>query len=514
MRSLALRSGRRKSALRATVVVDMLLTLAVGGLLAATIDVSARKAFAAGAAAPAEKPSVAPAPAVTPAPSADQSTDPANALAAGQGDNLPPYMMLRSLQFVQDSVVRGDHSAADMQRFLLTRIDKRLRTALPADYEDPRNVDAALIYAMSGGNPATLEYLVARDINGHFDNRISDMLRKYLSGKGVLMANSIGDMVPLYKNGRIGPYIALVAGNVTVVKDPAAAMKFYDIARLLAPGTIVEEAALRRSVQIAMDTNQNARAMSYANRYARRFLHSPYASQFADLLVQLIVDHFNELEQDDVTATLETMEPDRRREVYLRIARRATINGNQSLARLAAGEAQRLAGLPDNNDPKALLYGGAALIPTTDVKAALNTISQLPQDQLSPSDQALLDAARAVAKEVLTLPTGPANGLGSATDGLAPGPMGAADAVPAAASTSQAADQQQDPGGAAPTAKAPPAGTTRAKAGIGAGGAAPVDRATADPQPQPDPAFQTFISGNRSKLAEIDKMLKGEGVKK
>lgn len=59
--------------------------------------------------------------------------------------------MLRSLQFVQDSVVRGDHSAADMQRFLLTRIDKRLRTAAPSDFEDPRNVDAALIYTMSGG---------------------------------------------------------------------------------------------------------------------------------------------------------------------------------------------------------------------------------------------------------------------------------------------------------------------------------------------------------------------------
>lgn len=492
-------------------VLDVLMLLAVGGTVVAAGDVSLRTALAAGPAATAANPSAAPAPAGTPAPAGGQPRDSANPqAAAGQGDNLPPYLMLRSLQFVQDSVVRGDHSAADMQRFVLTRIDKRLRTASPSDFEDPRNVDAALIYTMSGGNPATLEYLVARDVNGHFDNRISDMLRKYLSGKGVLMANSIGDMVPLYKNGRIGPYIALVAGNVTVVKDPAASLKFYDIARLLAPGTIVEEAALRRSVQIAMDTNQNARAMSYANRYARRFLHSPYASQFADLLVQLIVDHFNELDQDDVTATLETMEPDRRREVYLRIARRATINGNQGLARLAAGEAQRLAGLPDNSDPQALLYGGAALIPTTDVKAALNTMSQLPQDQLSPSDQALLDAARAVAKEVLTLPTStsPADAPGAATDGLTQGAMGAADAGHAAGPNGQAIDQQQDPGGAAS------AGAASAKPGTGAGTAPPVGQAAVDPQTRPDPAFQTFISGNRSKLDEIDKMLKGEGVKK
>ena len=32
---------------------------------------------------------------------------------------LPPYKMLRSLQFVQDAVVRGDHSAGEMQRYIL-----------------------------------------------------------------------------------------------------------------------------------------------------------------------------------------------------------------------------------------------------------------------------------------------------------------------------------------------------------------------------------------------------------
>jgi chemotaxis protein MotC len=38
-----------------------------------------------------------------------------------------PYSMLRSLQFVQDSVAKGDHSATEMQRFLLQTIDERLK---------------------------------------------------------------------------------------------------------------------------------------------------------------------------------------------------------------------------------------------------------------------------------------------------------------------------------------------------------------------------------------------------
>jgi len=205
-------------------------------------------------------------------------------------ETIAPYKMLRSLQFVQDSVVLGDHSAAEMQRFMLATIDKRLRQADASVFDNTDNVDAALVYAMSGGNPATLEYLVARDVNGNFDNRVSEALRKYLGGKGVLIAKSLADMVPEYKDTKIAPYLALVAGNVTIVNDPVGALKFYDWARLSAPGTIVEEAALRRSLAVAVEAGMVERAAGYANRYARRFLHSPYASQFADIFVQLVVE--------------------------------------------------------------------------------------------------------------------------------------------------------------------------------------------------------------------------------
>jgi chemotaxis protein MotC len=405
---------------------------------------------------------------------------------AADSDTLAPYLMVRSLQFVQDSVVMGDHSAADMQRFVLAKIDKRLRSADTSEFRDPRNVDAALIYTMSGGNPATLEYLVSRDVDGHFDNRVTDVLRKYLSGKGVLVASSLADMVGIYKNTRIGAYLALVAGNVTVVKDPAGALKFYDLARLLTPGTIVEEAALRRSFSLAIEVGQVQKAMKYANRYARRFLHSPYANQFADMLVQLIVDHFKQMDEQDVLATLATMDPARQREIYLRIARRSSINGNQELAALAADRAQALAGLPGGSDPQALLYGGLALIPTTDVRNALKTIEGLKESELSDSDKALLAAARKVAEDIVTLPT-------ASNTVAAPN----ADAKPVAVAPATGVDVQQDP--TAPQVPKAEMPTPQ-----------PSQPAVADGQ-KPDPAFDAFVSNGRSKLDEIDKLLKGEG---
>jgi chemotaxis protein MotC len=321
-------------------------------------------------------------------------------------DNLMPYAMLRSLQFVQDSVAMGDHSATEMQRFLLQTIDERLKSAPPAIFKDPRNVDAALIYAMSGGNPATLELLVARDVDGNFDSRVADILRKYLSGKGTLVAQSIAAMVPEYRGTRIGAYLALIGGNVTIPRDPLAALGFYDIARLEAPGTIVEEAALRRSLAIAVEDGDAGRGVDYAQRYARRFLHSPYASQFADLLVSLVVKRADSIGEEAIQETFAMMDTERQKEAYLRLSRLAAISGKDSLARMAALKVKGLSpAMPDQPEVQANLYESLSNIGTPDVVSAIETIGQIPEAQLSDRDKALLGAARAIAEQVVRPPS-------------------------------------------------------------------------------------------------------------
>lgn len=409
-------------------------------------------------------------------------------------NGVEPYKLLRSLQFVQDSVVLGDHSAAEMQRFMLETIDQRLREADSAIFEEPRNVDATLIYAMSGGNPATLEFLVARDIDGNFDSRVTDALRKYLSGKGTLIAKSLGDMVTEYRDTKIAPYLALIAGNVMIPRDPVQALKFYDWARLTAPGTIVEEAALRRSLAIAVEEGMVDKAGAYANRYARRFLHSPYASQFADLFVQLVVEHSEAFDQAAIEGTLVYMDADRQHEVYLRIARQAAIKGRNELARQAAEKAKLLSGTGEGADALAKLYGGLAGIPTNEVSAAIAAIAAIPDEILSPSDRALRDAAAAIAEEVVRKPE--AN-----SQAQAPEPTVAiqndASVADVSSPEAPASDEQQDP-----TAPAPDMQSASPKA-------AEADAAGSRDQ---DPEFRTFVDTGRSKLDAIDDLLKQEGT--
>ncbi len=405
-------------------------------------------------------------------------------------ETLEPYRMLRSLQFVQDTVIRGDHSAAEMQRFMLGTIDERLRTADPKLYQDPRNVDAALIYAMSGGNPATLEYLVARDIDGNFDNRVSDALRKYLSGKGTLIARSLGDIANEYKNAKIGPYLALVAGNVTLTKDPVAALKFYDWARLTAPGTIVEEAAMRRSLAIAVDAKIVEKASLYANGYARRFLYSPYASQFADLFVRFVVEHYDVLQPQDIEATLGYMDVDRRREIYLRVAREAAIAGRKDLATMAADQARLLSGSEQGADALANLYGSLVGVPTENVDDAMAVLMQIPEEALSPRDRALRQAAETVAKEVLRKP--------QPNQPASTPPREAEDETAAAAADPDLQDPFAQPSETVPvSAEVQPAA---------AGAALPKAE-----QADIDPELRTFVDTGRSKLDAIDDLLEKEG---
>ncbi|CCF17957.1 Chemotaxis protein MotC precursor [Pseudorhizobium banfieldiae] len=405
---------------------------------------------------------------------------PARSVSAQETPELAPYIMLRSLQFVQDTVALGDHSAGEMQRFMLNKIDSALRAADTSTFDDPRNVDAALIYAMSGGNPATLEYLVERDLSGNFDSRVADALRKYLGGKGTLVAKSLGDMAMEYRDQAIGPYVALVSGNVTDPENPVGALEYYDIARLGAPGTIIEEAALRRSVAIAVDADLVDKGLAYSRKYARRFVHSPYASQFVDFFVQLVVEHHPELSEPDIDATVEFMDVERRREVFLRIARRATLDGKNDLARMASGKAAALAGMAaDGPEVLARLYRGVASIPTSEVGTAIEDLAAIPADELSPRDQALRAAAQAIASEVIRKPT---------TESLAQDAGVKVEARPDA-EIEEASPGYEDPG---PAVVALPA--------------------SLESSVEIDPEIQTFVESGRSKLSEIDDLLKQEGV--
>ncbi|OCW56184.1 chemotaxis protein [Hoeflea olei] len=401
----------------------------------------------------------------------------------GDLDSLAPYKLMRSLQFVQDAVVRGDHSAMEMQRFLIGVIDSRLRSADQKVFDDPRNVDAALVYAMSGGNPETLDILAAKDKFGNFDNEVTTVLRAYLNGRAAKTKTTLSEVVELYRDTEIGPYLTLVAANVMAAlnKDDEA-LEMFDWARLTLPGTLVEEAALRRSLFVAARKNLVDRALLYAELYARRFINSPYAGQYADLLVDLVVPNYGKVGNQRLEQILSFMDRPRKREVYLRIARKAVISGLRDLAVFASAKAEELLD-PEDTAPQTLadLYSGMARIPTDGVGGVLARLEALPEAQLSQRDRALRDAARRIAEDVLRKPD--------------------PDSLTQAIGSNVGTPEGGDPLGGRPPVEGDN-GNTGPEQTLAAG----MDAATA----AADEAFQGFVATSKDALDRIDKMLEQE----
>ncbi len=394
-------------------------------------------------------------------------------------EDLPPYKMLRSLQAVQDSIAQGDASANDMQRFMLSVIDRRLRAADPSVFEDPRNVDAALIYAMSGGNPATLNVLIQKDAAGNFDNRVTDSLLQYFRGKGSAATKLLEETVPEYRTTDIGPYLALVAANSVMQAHPEKSLEYFDWARLILPGTIVEEAALRRSLVILEKNHAVERSRTFFRRYFQRFPLSPYSSQVVELFVNYLMQNFGPVSREDVVALVDPLPLNRQQAVYLRIARRAALEGLHDLGQFAAGRVLELE--PDETSGVnriARLYLGLSTLPAGKMNQSDELLSRLTDDMLGPQERRLRNAAEYVLDEI-SRPI-PVESLTQAQ----------ADTLPS--DTPTASGHESDV----------PADMPNASSHDGGG-----ETAHSAPAPKLDPVVKEFITKGRDKLAAIDALL-------
>ncbi len=420
----------------------------------------------------------------------------AAARAEGAAAGLAPYQLVRSLQLVQDRVASGDHAALPIQRKLLEMIDLRLREASAAEMMQPINFRSMMVYAMSGGNPATLTSVLFRLHLDDRQSRIAGAVMAYLKGSPQFTAVALKGVEPMQEPADIGASLALVKGSVISLEDPRGALKLLDQARLLAPGTLVEEAALRRSVGLAAAIGDAARFTLATDQYVRSFIRSPYASQFADSFVAGVVTLRDSLDLEQIAATVSMMKPDQRKVLYLRIARRAAIEGLVALSQFASERAEGVAVGDEDLDPRILLYTSLTSVTTEPSETLKQTIAKIDRSRLSSGDRELLDAVSAVSSEIVGAPTPASRDRASA-----PGPaVVSANAPPEimAASPATKADTpdlaRKSDSAVAPTREQPP--TAQMAADVAAS-----HEATSE--------ADGIVADGRRKLAEIDELLAG-----
>lgn len=324
---------------------------------------------------------------------------------------IPPFEMVRTLQTLQAQIASGNAAAVAAQRELLNVMEGKFLAAPSSVWQDGRNARAAVIYTLSGGNPRLMRGLltitppIAVDANlaagalAYIENREEEAKKRLLPLEARSLPMSLGGQV------------ALVQAGLIAREDLSRAIKLLDDARLLMPGTLVEEAALRREVFLVAQTGNLDRFEFLSRQYLRRFGTSIYAEDFRQRFATAIArlgiadgdDRFPRLE-----AILKSSDPENQRALFLQLAQAAVVHGKLTTARSAASDAAKLSPTGGGDSMRAGLYDAAASIAAgNDIGAVQMRLASLNRRQLGRRDADLLDAAMAVATAVGEVPVEP-----------------------------------------------------------------------------------------------------------
>ncbi|MFN3500083.1 MAG: chemotaxis protein, partial [Pannonibacter indicus] len=217
-----------------------------------------------------------------------------------------PYEMVRTLQMLQGQVAQGNTQAHQAQRALLQHMNEVFLAAPPSTWADARNARAAVIHLLSGGHPNVVRRLLTLKAAPAVEEDLMRGALAYVDGRPEEARRLLSGYDPMDMAPNLGGQVALVRSALEVADNPKEAMRLLAIARLLMPGTLVEEAALRREVFVAGKLGDIEGFQSLSIRYLRRFRGSIYEGDFRRRF-GLALDSLGFSENDDRFALLESL---------------------------------------------------------------------------------------------------------------------------------------------------------------------------------------------------------------
>jgi chemotaxis protein MotC len=319
-----------------------------------------------------------------------------------------PFEMARTLQLLQDDVAHGGRAALEAQQKLLGVMAERFVAMPPQTWKDRKNIAALIVHVLSGGGPGALGLMIERRAIAESDLPLAKGALAYAEGRNdeasaLLLPIDARTLLP-----ELGGHVALAQSSLVGDKDPKAASRFLDTARLLAPGTLVEEAAIRREIIAATKDGDIEKFESLSRQQITRFANSVYAGAFRHQLAESIVRlDYGAGRLDRLREMVATLEPSDQRDLYLMIARQAVVEGRMIVARFAADQAANLPGTTIPDTARAQLYAAAALIVTNDFETAREKLKAIDGRTLDHEDSDLLARALNVADQLRAWPKMP-----------------------------------------------------------------------------------------------------------
>ena len=315
--------------------------------------------------------------------------------------------LVDELQRMQMKVAQGDKAAYSAQLNQLKTIGAAIATASPDTWKNKREADSLVIYVLSGGSLADVAPLLKGDA-------IIESERSLARGALAYVTNHEADAIPLLRQTDLTTLDARLAGEVAFARsvletkrNAKAAVDLLDWSRLLAPGGLVEEAALRREIALLAEAKEVDRLAMLTRQYVTRFAASLYAADFlrdlADAVVRLgLAD--DPANYKLIASAVASLPADDRRAFLLNLARSGIVNARFAVAASAATEALESSKTDSLEAMRARLYLAAGRLFSDGYDAALADLRTVSESKLNRSDANLLGAARRVAMQLRAAP--------------------------------------------------------------------------------------------------------------
>lgn len=322
-----------------------------------------------------------------------------------------PYVLVRTLRSVQDQIAQGSQTAHEFQKTFMRDIGLQFLALPPAVWDDVRNVRAAAYFVLSGGDPRVVRIVSDHEGMPNFiDRRVLRGALAHGEGRTTDAKALLGKVDARSLDPALGGMVALIQGTLHAKSDAQKAIAFFDDARLLAPGTLIEESALRQEILLLAKEGDTERFDILSSQYSRRFSKSLFASTFRRQFIAGFARQSYKGTSEWISRTeaqLQKVPDGERLGMYLAIAEEATKGGHFEIAKFATSHAMKLAQPGTRELSRANLYGGAILVATDDYDEGLNRLAAVEEAQLGASDQEIYDSALLVSRRVRKWPAVP-----------------------------------------------------------------------------------------------------------
>ena len=308
--------------------------------------------------------------------------------------------MVAGLQRLQDKMAAGDLVALKAHSAALKSIGAAIDASSQETWQIESERVAAAIYLLSGGSPASVSQKLQSD---ELSNEKGELLRAalgFVTSRRGEERRLLSGFDARKSDLRLAGQLAYAQAELAVGESPEKALASLDLARLLAPGGLVEEAALRRELGILSSLHDGERFVSLARQYARRFARSAYFDSFRQILLigverMSLSDDFSNFEK--YKALLSELPRADKRLMLLTAARSAVLSGHPNAAQYFSQEALNNAPLDSREQARAQFYQAAARMMLEDDSGATKELQTVPAARLEQKDVNLLAAVRRVA---------------------------------------------------------------------------------------------------------------------